>query len=270
MKLINLVPENVKRESQNKKLQKILISLLAIPVIIYGVKFGQLHMEQSKVDGLNQKIAEIKDTESSIKMLETSVFNNTRIVTGLSNEQFPLHRFLLNLSLIVPEDLNIYNVTTDFMEKKIQTEQKEVASKVQSNATDNNSADNSSGSNSGSNTSSADTGGTQTPQTCINKDGTSADIGGTNPTQKADDKGNCVDLTDEERKLSEQKEIENKIISQKTMYVRGATISMNSLGKFVKDLEKNSYVESVDIGEVQNYYNAAQSYKIFELIVVLK
>lgn len=244
MKLINLIPQLIKDERRNKKIQKTLVTLSLVPVGLYG--FGQYEISQieKKTTEFQNEILTAITIENEIRLIETEIFNDTRIVAGLSNEQFPLHRFLLFMGVSMPEDMRLYSVTSDNVEKIKETEK----------VTDGNASPVVETTTAGGN-----------------------DVGGSSPDvvlpdTSAETAQTPEQIVEEERlkQIEEQKKIEESITSQKTLYIRGATLSINSLGIFMKELENNDYIEKVDIQDIENYYNAAQSYKFFELTVTLK
>lgn len=81
-----------------------------------------------------------------------------------------------------------------------------------------------------------------------------------------DENGNPIEVPTEEV----EEEIKGYFAEQKTLYIRGTAISVNSIGEFMSSLEENGYIEKVDIKDIQNYYNGAHSYKFFELYLELR
>lgn len=229
MKLINLIPDSIKTERQQKQFKKIALGSTIIPIGLYVKMTLSISGIEDDITLYNQQLSEAASLEGEINHKESSLFNDMRIVNVLSRDNFPLHRFLLFSSLDIPDDMRLYSVTSEsFIQNQIQEEKEKEAEK-------------------------------ENPK------------GSTQPLEEIDtlEEGENP-KSDEEKEKEEQEKIEQTYNQQKTLYIRGATISVESIGKFMQDLEDNDFVEKVKIQHIQNYYNGAHSYKIFELIVQTK
>lgn len=235
MKLISLIPFAIRSERRNKKIQKTLLYSSLIPVTLYGFNQYQISEITKQTLIIQGEIADSKNLENEILFLESDIFNNTRVISGLSNEQFPLHRFLLFMSITLPEDMRLYSVTSENVENDKEAKEDAIEPKI--------------------------------------IPAQSTDVGGSTSTENFDGEIISPEQLEEEKRAKqedEQKKITETITSQKTIYIRGATLSINSLGVFMKELENNDYISKVDIQDIRNYYNGAQSYKFYELTVTLK
>lgn len=69
---------------------------------------------------------------------------------------------------------------------------------------------------------------------------------------------------------TENLEQANLFPEQDVLYIRGAAISVESVGLFIQQIEEYDFVNGVELYDIQNYYNGPQSYKFFELLVDIK
>lgn len=76
-----------------------------------------------------------------------------------------------------------------------------------------------------------------------------------------------------EESTETQAPVEEVVVEEKkdNIIIKGAALNVDSIGTFMNNLEnKNDYILNVDISDVQNFYNGAFNYKLFEIIVELK
>lgn len=74
--------------------------------------------------------------------------------------------------------------------------------------------------------------------------------------------------TDGEKEKLEDIKIEK---TTNDISIKGAALNVESVGTFMTKMQKdNPYIKSVDIVDIQNYYNGSFNYKLFELVVEMK
>lgn len=94
-------------------------------------------------------------------------------------------------------------------------------------------------------------------------EGTVQEISTTEPA--TDENGQPIEEGTEEK--TEELIIEEK---KNNIIIKGAALNVDSIGTFMSNLEnKNEYIANVDISDVQNFYNGAFNYKLFEIVVEL-
>ena len=206
-----------------------------IPLSLYAYLQVSMAYIEKDTEQLNEEINTAENLEKSIQNIENKIFNDTRVVSGLSHDSFPLHRFLLFTSVRLPEDIRLYSITSENVLEK-QKEKEAEAGTENANETP-----------------------TETPtETKENAETTTDD------STKSTEQGEQVNQQKEIEKLEEV------LSSQRIIYIRGAALSVESLGTFMTELESSTYIDKVDIQDIQKYYNGAESYKFFELTVRTK
>lgn len=237
--MINLIPQNIKDERRNQKAKQTMYLLSLIPLSMYGYLHLQMNDINKDINALNEEISNAKYLESQIKYEETTLFKDMRILSGLSKNSFPLHRFLLFMGVEIPEDMRLYTVVSDNILKTSESEEK-----------------------------------TDDTQNKPLEEGEEGELEEEELILSEEDQKSLEEFSDqlstETNDEDKQQKLEDIFIEHKVMYIRGATLSVNSIGKFMQDLEKNEFIEKVDIQDIENYYNGAQSYKFFELTVKTK
>lgn len=210
MKIINLIPYEIKKQRENSRNKKIGLILSIIPItLLVQMNVNVLNLEK-KMEETREQITEVQKIQSNIYLEEDKFINYTQIKEIISKETLPLHQFLYFIIAELPEDIQLYGVVSKSMLEENKQIKKEM-DKPKSEKSE--------------------------------------------QTQNATSKNSIPEIV-----VSE---------SEKIIVIRGAALTVGSIGELTKKLKELSYVKSVDLGNIENYYNVFYNYKIFEITVEL-
>lgn len=216
MKKLNLVPVDIKKQRTIAKYKRIGLMALIVPVFIVANTGLTVNSLSSEKEELEAEIANAKKIQSIITSENNKNQNYLIMKSNLEKESLPINKFLLFLSIEMPDEIQLHSITSESI-----IERARIEALIESGQIDKKKKE---------------------------------------ETVEAD--GEKEEEAFEEKLIS--KDEDNKLI------VKGASLTVDSIGELMKEMEKTEFIEKVDIRDVQNYYNGAYSYKLFELVLEIK
>lgn len=230
-KEMNLIPDELKLRRRNKQLKKKIIMASAVPGVFVLQIFLSIYTMGNEINELKESINIAKGLEQQITTEQNLINKNRFIITNLTNGGLPLNQFLLFTGVSIPEDIRLYYIGSKANSDGEKSAKENDGAEEVVEGTEN-----------------------STPPVVEGEEEVVVESG--------EDSGAVEDAKVEGK---EEEIIDNRII------IQGAALNVNSIGIFMGELEKkNDYIGNVDIVDVQNHYNGAFNYKIFEIVIEMR
>jgi hypothetical protein len=243
MKLINLIPNEAKREQKWNRLGKRSLIIVVVVVLYMGGQYYKLHK-------LTNDVASAQSVVSTVKTLQASLFENQNLLNvnlfklGRIQENYvPLNQFLLFLGTQLDKSIQIVEVVTPDMEpQELKTADSTVVP----------------------------------PTTTV------PNLTKPTPTSTPNTKTAPIDVTKTDLSKTNTKDAkpltESKLVEpvakvpteQKIIKLRAVSTSFTALGDTMVKLQNLGYIANVDMKDVETYYSGFASYSFFEMVITLK